>query len=101
MKSTINPKKGEDWWTGGIVRGRNVKMRVDWDSCMGSSSCITIAPKVFRLDWRKRKSLFDPAPLEVLNEKGADPETIFLAAQSCPYRAIILEDADTGERIFP
>jgi ferredoxin len=31
----------------------------------------------------------------------AKPEEIFRAAQTCPYRAIILEDADTRERLFP
>ncbi|GEM_PF-151515 len=84
------------------VMGREVKIRVDWDSCMGASSCITIAPKVFRLDPERMKSVFmSRAPLEVLDEKGADPETIFLAAQSCPYKAIILEDARTEGQIFP
>ncbi len=84
------------------VMGREVKIRIDWDSCMGASSCITLAPKVFRLDPERMKSFFmSRAPLEVLDEKGADPETIFLAAQSCPYKAIILEDAQTGGQIFP
>lgn len=94
-------KSEKDWWMGRIIEGRNLKVRVGWDLCMGPSSCITMAPRVFRLDWSKRKSVFDPAPLEVLDEKGENPESIFLAAQSCPYRAIILEDADTGERLFP
>ena len=84
------------------VMGRDVKIRIDWDSCMGASSCISIAPKVFRLDPERMKSVFmSRAPLEVLDEKGADPETIFLAAQSCPYKAIILEDAKTEEQLFP
>lgn len=90
-----------DWWTGSIVKGRNVKVRTDWDLCMGSGSCVSLAPGVFKLDWDRKKSIFDPAPLEVLDEGSATPEEIFLAAQSCPYRAIILEDAQTGERVFP
>jgi hypothetical protein len=53
------------------------------------------------LDWEKKKSIFDPAPLEILDEKGDTPEKVFVAAQSCPYRAIVLEDKVTGERIFP
>jgi ferredoxin len=68
---------------------------------MASQSCISLAPKVFRIDWSIRKSSFEGAPIEVKDEKGADNDTIFLAAQSCPYQAIILEDADTGERLFP
>ena len=66
-----------------------------------SQSCIALAPEVFQIDWVKRKSSFSAAPIEVKDETGADNETIFLAAQSCPYRAIVLEDADTGERLYP
>lgn len=76
-------------------------MKVDQDLCMASQSCVSLAPTVFHIDWGKRKSSFDGAPLEVTDEKSADNETIFLAAQSCPYQAIVLEDADTGERLFP
>lgn len=97
--------KGKDalWWTGLVVEGKRVRVRVDWNSCMGASSCVELAPKVFRLDWAKKKSVFDPAPLELLEErpKSTDPDIVFSAAQSCPYRAIILEDDETGERIFP
>ncbi len=88
-------------WTSRAVGGRKIAVKTDWTRCMGATSCVEIAPKVFRIDWERKKSVFDPAPLEVLDEKGADAETIFRAAQSCPYRAIILEDADTQERIFP
>ena len=89
-------------WTGSVINGREVSVKIDEYACMGSGSCVVIAPKVFRLDWEKKKSIFiDKAPLEVLDEKGEDSETIFLAAQSCPYRAIKLVDASTGEQIYP
>jgi ferredoxin len=97
-------KAGEPtWWTGIVVEGKRVRVSVDSNSCMGASSCVEIAPKVFRLDWSKKKSVFDPAPLELLDERpsGTDPNVVFSAAQSCPYHAIILEDDETGERIFP
>ncbi len=89
------------WWTGVLVEGRKLSVRVDHDLCMGAASCVELAPEVFRLDWSKRKSMFDPAPLEKIGEVGADPDKVFFAAQSCPYRAIILEDSVDGERIFP
>jgi ferredoxin len=89
------------WWTGKLVEGKKVKIRVDWNSCMGSSSCISLAPSVFKLDWDKKKSFFDPAPLEIMDEGSVDPVTIFLAAQSCPYKAIIVEDESTHEQIYP
>ena len=100
IKKKFSSEKG-GWWTGMVVNDRKVGIRVDWNSCMGAASCVELAPKVFRLDWEKKKSVFDPAPLVLLDKKGADPERIFYAAQSCPYRAIILEDEETGERIYP
>jgi ferredoxin len=84
-----------------VVEGRVLHVGVDQDLCMGSASCVELAPEVFHLDWSKKKSMFDSAPLESFNDTGTDPEMIFKAAQSCPYRAIFLEDAVTGERIFP
>lgn len=84
-----------------VVEGRRVKVRTDQNLCMGASSCVTLAPEVFHIDWEKKRSFFDPAPLQVSNPDASTPERIFRAAQSCPYRAIVLEDADTGERIYP
>jgi ferredoxin len=91
------------WWTGIEIEGKKVRVRVDWNSCMGSASCVELAPKVFRLDWSKKKSVFDPAPLELLDERPqtTDPDLVFKAAQSCPYHAIILEDDESNELIFP
>ena len=100
IRKKFSSEKG-GWWTGMVVEGKKVKIHVDWNSCMGAASCVELAPRVFRLDWEKKKSIFDPAPLVLLDEKGADPERIFYAAQSCPYRAIVLEDEETGERIYP
>jgi ferredoxin len=90
-----------EWWTGIAVEGKKVNVRIDHDLCMGASSCIELAPEIFRLDWSVRKSVFDPAPLQKISDVVADPDKVFFAAQSCPYRAIILEDAGNGERIFP
>ena len=89
------------WWTGLVIEGRKVSVGVDHDLCMGASSCVELAPKVFRLDWSKKKSRFDPAPLEKMDDADTAPEMIFKAAQSCPYHAIYLKDATTDERIFP
>jgi ferredoxin len=100
IKAKFSEEKG-GWWTGAVVNGKEVAIRVDWNCCMGAASCVELAPKVFRLDWEKKKSIFDPAPLEILDERGDVPERIFVAAQSCPYRAIVLEDRETGERIYP
>jgi DNA-binding Lrp family transcriptional regulator/ferredoxin len=95
-------KAGDSWWTGSLVEGRNVRVQIDADLCMGSASCVAVAPRVFRLDWaKKRSSVSEPAPLEVLKTRGTEPEALFLAAQSCPYGVIRIEDADTGEQLYP
>jgi len=95
-------KPVDSWWTGSLVEGRNVTVSIDADLCMGSASCVAMAPKVFRLDWAKRRaSMSEAAPLEVLRAKGTEPEALFLAAQSCPYGVIRIEDADTGEQLYP
>lgn len=99
-KTEVKKRKQAKWETGQIVEGRTVRIRVDQDLCMASQSCISLAPKVFRIDWSKRKSNFEGAPIEVKDKKAADNETIFLAAQSRPWQAIILEDAITGERPY-
>lgn len=65
---------------------------VDRDLCIGAASCVAIAPGVFALD-AENKAV-------VINDKGADDETILLAAQSCPTRAIILYD-EQGNQIYP
>jgi len=71
---------------------RIAKIVVDRDLCIGAASCVAIAPGVFALD--------DENKAYVVNDKGADDETILLAAQSCPTRAILLYDKD-GNQIYP
>ena len=100
-KLTQLSKEPDGWWTSALLQDRRVKVRTDWNLCMGAGSCTELAPGMFKLDWSKKKSRFDPAPLEMLDDKTTKAEEIFRAAQSCPYRAIILEDLDTGERLFP
>lgn len=71
---------------------RIAKIVVDRDLCIGAASCVAIAPGVFALD--------DENKAYVVNDEGADDETILLAAQSCPTRAILLYDKD-GNQIYP
>ncbi len=68
------------------------KVEVDRDLCIGAAPCVTVAPAVFQLDEENKAVIID--------EKGADDETILLAAQSCPTQAIILYD-DDGNQIYP
>lgn len=68
------------------------RIYIDRDLCIGAASCIAVSPGVFALD-EENKAI-------VINDKGADYETILLAAQSCPTKAIILFDTE-GKQIYP
>lgn len=66
--------------------------QVDRTLCIGSASCVVIAPKVFELD-EEGKAI-------VLTVDGANDETILEAARSCPVNAIIVKDKD-GNQLWP
>ena len=55
--------------------------------------CETFAPNVFRMN--------DNRQSEVANPAGDDEQKILEAAENCPVSAIFVEDAETGERLFP
>jgi ferredoxin len=68
------------------------KIVVDRNLCIGAASCIAVAPGVFELDSENKAVVY--------NEKGADDETILLAAKSCPTQAILVFDEE-GNQIYP
>lgn len=70
-----------------------MKIKVDRDLCIGAAPCVAIAPTVFELD--------DEGIAIVIDEKGADDDTIKLAAEACPTRAVFLFEEDTNKQIFP
>ena len=39
--------------------------------------------------------------LEVIDQKGAGVNKIMNAAETCPTKAIIVEDKDSKERLYP
>ena len=72
---------------------RKLKVWVDHATCVGNSMCEAIVPKVFRLNDNRQSEAIDPA--------GDTEENILEAAENCPVSAIYIEDAETGERLFP
>lgn len=78
-------------------RGRRISITVDPSLCLAFGSCETLAPTVFFVD---RNAWINPK-VKILNENGADLDTILDAAQTCPTRAIIIVDRETGEQIYP
>ena len=72
---------------------RALRVRVDRTVCVGNAMCTTIAPSVFALN--------DDRQSEAVNPAGDTEEKILEAAENCPVSAIVVEDAETGERLFP
>ncbi|MDO8425259.1 MAG: ferredoxin [bacterium] len=74
---------------------RIAKIVVDRDLCIGAASCVTIAPDVFFLDDENKAVLLPKS-----DSAWADYETVLMAAQSCPTKAIFLYDEE-GNQLYP
>jgi ferredoxin len=72
---------------------RTLRVWVDHNVCVGNAMCETFAPKVFQLNDNRQSEVVDPA--------ADTEEKILEAAENCPVSAIFVEDAQTGERLFP
>jgi ferredoxin len=76
-----------------VELARKLKVWVDHQACVGNAMCESIAAKTFRLnDDRQSEAVDPPANTEA---------EILEAAENCPVSAIYVEDAETGERLFP
>lgn len=72
---------------------RKLRVWVDHTACVGNAMCETIATKSFRLNENRQSEAIDPL--------GDSEAKILEAAENCPVSAIFVEDAETGERLFP
>ena len=75
----------------------NLFVNVDPSLCIACQSCETIAPEVFRID---KESQMNPKS-KVINMKGAGINKIMNAAETCPTKAISVENKDTKEKLYP
>jgi ferredoxin len=66
---------------------------VDENLCIGAAPCVAIAGSVFQLN--------DEGKAIVIDAKGEDDETIILAAEACPVRAIFLYKEEDESQIYP
>jgi len=73
------------------------QVSVDPSLCIGCCSCETIAPGVFKVD---KLSKMNPKS-HVYNREGERHEKIMDAAQTCPTKAIEVDDNDTKRRLYP
>lgn len=75
-----------------VVIGK-YKVKVDRAGCIGAASCVAVAAATFELDSESKA---------VIKEGSTDsPDTILMAAQSCPTKAIIVVDNETGQQVWP
>ncbi|MDG6905324.1 MAG: ferredoxin [Nitrososphaerota archaeon] len=84
-----------------IVTQDNMKltMSVDQSLCMGAESCVSLAPEVFALDPTRIND--GPLGMRDVMDREIPSEKIITAAQNCPYKAIKIVNAETGEQLFP
>ncbi len=68
------------------------KIVVDRDLCIGAASCVAVSPATFELDGENKAIAIDAS--------AADDETLKMAAQSCPTKAIFLFDKES-KQIYP
>lgn len=84
--------------------GKRLNVSVEQSKCLGAMSCVGLAPEVFAIDvsqlglTRKRD---EPLGMRDVMEGEVDSDVLVRAAQSCPYQAIHVRDAETGEEISP
>jgi ferredoxin len=72
---------------------RRLRVWVEHGACVENGTCLTIAPRVFVHNADRQSEVADPA-----GDPGAK---ILEAAENCPVSAIHVEDAETGEHLFP
>ena len=76
-----------------VVKVGKYQLKVVRDLCISAVTCVAVAPQVFELD----------AENKAIIKEGANdvPENMMLAAQSCPARAIVIVDTETGKQVWP
>ena len=72
-------------------------VNVDESLCIGCCSCEMIAPDVFSINKESRSN----PKSSVINQKGAGINKIMNAAETCPTKAISVDNAETKERLYP
>ncbi|MDQ3838689.1 MAG: DnaJ domain-containing protein [Thermoproteota archaeon] len=81
----------------------NIKARsrfqiiVEPSLCMAFGSCETLAPRVFAVE---KDKIFNPK-VKVVSEIDEDLDVVLAAAETCPTKAILIIDRDTGQYIYP
>ncbi len=84
--------------------GRKLTLSIEQGKCLGAMSCVALAPSLFAIDASQlgvSRKHDEPLGMRDVLEGEIDAETLVLAAESCPYKAIRISDAETGAGIVP
>lgn len=87
----VHPKYGEVQTHDGPMPGK-YRASVIRSRCIAAGPCQALAPAVFKI--------MGDNIVKVISQNEVD-ELKLLAGQSCPTHAIIIEDIETGEQIWP
>jgi ferredoxin/predicted CopG family antitoxin len=84
--------------------GRKLTVSIDQGVCLGAMSCVALAPSLFAIDVTQLGVLRkhdEPLGMKDVLEGEIDSESLVLAAESCPYKAIRIKDTESGAGIVP
>jgi ferredoxin len=97
-QENVNPKpKKKHQNNQNNVYEHNLSVDVDKSKCIGCCSCETIAPNVFAVN---KITTFNPKS-QVHNQYGASEGKIMDAAETCPTKAIQVNEKKSGRKIYP
>ena len=79
------------------LEGKKVKVGIVEDLCLGTGFCAVLAPEHFSLE---RKEIGgEPLGIADADEKLVDIDRLKRAAESCPWRAIYIKDAESADYV--
>ena len=97
-QENVNPKPKKKYQGNQAnVFKHDLDVDVDKSLCIGCCSCETIAPNVFVVD----KNVMMNPKSQVHNQYGASEGKIMDAAETCPTKAIQVNEKKSGRKIFP
>ena len=97
-QENVNPKPKKKYQGNQAnVFKHDLDVDVDKSLCIGCCSCETIAPNVFVVD----KNVMMNPKSQVHNQYGASEGKIMDAAETCPTKAIQVNEKKSGRKIYP
>ena len=97
-QENVNPKRKKKHSDNNTTNYKHdLSVDVDKSLCIACCSCETIAPNVFIID---RAKMINPKS-QVYNQYGASEEKIMDAAETCPTKAIKVNERESGRKVYP